>query len=204
MSPPSSRPPAGVPQGGNAKYAIVAAVLLIGIVALVALRTCSKPAESGPSLAATTTASQVAPPPPTNPKLDDIPPPPPPEEIVEAGPAGPRIVAASGPPPGCDSRCSPSYATAELQAAINLRGQQARRCYNQALSRDPSLKGHVNIAVRIGPSGNVCSANVASNDMSSPAVAQCAANIFRVATYPAPRGGCVEANVPLSFVAQGQ
>ena len=38
MSPPTSRPPAGVPQGGNAKYAIVAVVLLLGIIAIVAVR----------------------------------------------------------------------------------------------------------------------------------------------------------------------
>jgi hypothetical protein len=201
MSPPSSRPPAGVPQGGNGKYAIVAAVLFIGIVVVVALRFCSSRSEPVASVPAMTAPLPTTPP--TNPKLEDIPPPPPPEEVSEAGPTGAHMATAAS-NPGCDSRCSTAYATPELQAAISIRGQQARRCYNQALSRDSSLKGHVNIAVRIGPSGNVCSANVASNDMSSPAVANCAANIFRSATYPAPRGGCVEANVPLSFVAQGQ
>jgi hypothetical protein len=36
-------------------------------------------------------------------------------------------------------------------------------------------------------------------------VGQCAANIFRQsAGYPAPRGGCVDIAVPLSFVPQGQ
>jgi hypothetical protein len=50
----------------------------------------------------------------------------------------------------------------------------------------------------------VCSAVVASNDMGSPVVASCAANIFRNASYPAPHGGCVDANVPMSFVPMGQ
>jgi hypothetical protein len=201
MSPPTSRPPAGVPQGGNAKYAIVAIVLLLGIIAVVAVRVFSKPQEPVATVSPTGVPSLT--PPPVNPRLDDIPPPPPPEEIAEAGPA-PRAVGVSGPPPGCDGRCSQSFATPDLSAALSVRGNQARRCYNQALARDPSLKGHVSIAVRIGPSGNVCSANVASNDMSSPAVAQCAVNIFRQATYPAPKGGCVEATVPLSFVTPGQ
>jgi hypothetical protein len=40
--------------------------------------------------------------------------------------------------------------------------------------------------------------------MGSPGVANCAANIFRSASYPAPRGGCVDATVPMSFVPQGQ
>jgi hypothetical protein len=40
--------------------------------------------------------------------------------------------------------------------------------------------------------------------MGSPAVANCAANIFRGSgNYPSPRGGCVVATVPLSFVPQG-
>lgn len=199
MSPPSSRPPAGVPQGGNAKYAIVALVMLFGIAAVVALRVCSRPPEPPPSVPVATASQPSAPP--TNPKLDDIPPPPPVEEVIDAGPVAPRMVLA--PSGGCEGKCG-GVAPPELEQALKVRGGQARRCYNQALSRDSSLKGHVSIAVRIGPSGNVCSANVASNDMSSPAVANCAANIFRLATYPSPRGGCVEANVPLSFVAQGQ
>jgi hypothetical protein len=59
--------------------------------------------------------------------------------------------------------------------------------------------------VKIGPSGNVCSADVGANDMGSPNVANCAANIFRSSGgYPAPHGGCVVATVPLSFVPQGQ
>jgi outer membrane biosynthesis protein TonB len=70
---------------------------------------------------------------------------------------------------------------------------------------DSSLKGHVTIAVKVGSGGNVCGVSVASNDMGSPGVANCAANIFRsVGSYPAPKGGCVEATVPMSFVPQGQ
>ena len=61
------------------------------------------------------------------------------------------------------------------------------------------------ITVRVGPSGNLCSANATANDMGTPGVANCATNIFRASQgYPAPRGGCVELGVPLSFVPQGQ
>jgi hypothetical protein len=139
--------------------------------------------------------------PPPNPKLDDIPPPPPPEEKPEAGTGGVRYVAVPG--GGCDGTCA-GKPTPELQAALQVRGNQARRCYNSALSSDSSLRGHVTIAVKVGPGGNVCSASVASNDMGSPGVGNCAANIFRNASYPAPRGGCVVASVPLSFVPMGQ
>jgi len=197
---PTSRPPSGVPaSGGNAKYAIVAIVLVLGIVAVVGLRKCSDRSSAPAPIASASAAPSVAPS--SNPKLDDIPPPPPIEEKPEAGPTGPRIVYV--PAGGCEGKCS-GAPPPELAQALQVRGLQARRCYNQALAQDSTLKGHVTIAVRVGPSGNVCSASVASNDMGTPAVANCAANIFRSSVYPSPRGGCVDSTVPLSFVPQGQ
>jgi hypothetical protein len=169
--------------------------LLAAIGALVAwLRLSNKGDAVAPPPAPSVAASFA----PTNPKLDDIPPPEVPEEKPEGG--GPRIVYV--PVGGCEGKCIGS-APAELGQALQVRASQARRCYNQALSQDSTLKGHVTISVRIGPAGNVCSAAVASNDMGSPSVANCAANIFRSASgYPSPRGGCVDATVPLSFVPQ--
>jgi hypothetical protein len=201
-SPPSSPPsrPAGVPDSGNGKYAIVAVLLLLGAGGLFMWRNHMNQADQPapvPSVTVAQTASA-----PTNPKLDDIPLPPPPEEKPEAGPA-PRIVYAPA-GGGCEAKCS-GTAPPELEQALQIRGAQARRCYNQALAQDSSLKGHVTIAIKVGSSGNLCSANVVANDMGSASVAACAANIFRSsAGYPAPRGGCVEASVPLSFVPQGQ
>jgi hypothetical protein len=198
MSSPSSRPPAGVPSSsGNTKYAIIALVLLLGIGALVALRSFSSHPAPLPPLPSVSVAQSAEPP--ANPKLEDIPPPPPPEEPAEAGPA-PRI--AVSPNAGCEAKCSDRYSTPELAQALAIRGQQARRCYNQALAQDSTLKGHISIAVRVAPSGSVCSVGVNSNDMGTAAVANCAANIFRNNVYPAPKGGCVEANVPLNFVSQ--
>jgi hypothetical protein len=201
MSPPLSRPPAGVPQsGGNAKYAIVAVILLLAAGGIFAWRsmtnrdTASAPAPPVPSL----TASAQPPP---NPKLEDIPPPPPAEEKPEAGPGGPRIVYVPG--GGCEAACTGS-SPPELGQALQVRAAQARRCYNSALATDSSLRGHVTIAVKVAPNGSVCSASVAANDMGSPGVAACAANIFRSANYPAPHGGCVVATVPMSFVPMGQ
>jgi hypothetical protein len=197
---PSSRPPSGVPaSGGNAKYAIVAVALVLGIVAVIGLRSCPN-RSNAPAPVATATVAPPAEPPP-NPKLEDIPPPPPVEEKPEAGPSGPRVIYV--PAGGCEGKCN-GAAPPELEQALQVRGMQARRCYNQALAQDSSLKGRVKIDMRIGPSGNVCSASIASNDMGSPAVANCAANILRSNTYPSPHGGCVELVVPLSFVPQGQ
>jgi hypothetical protein len=199
MSPPSSSlPPAGVPDsGGNAKYAVIAVVLLLAAGGLFAWRTLgSRGGTVAPPIANTPPPLQ----PPVNPKIEDIPLPPPPEEKPEGG-TGPRIIYV--PAGGCTEKCT-GTAPPELGSVLQVRAGQARRCYNQALSSDSSLKGKVTIEVRIGPTGNVCSATVASNDMGSPNVANCAANIFRSSGgYPAPHGGCVVANVPLSFVPQG-
>ncbi len=200
MSSPQSIPPAGVPEsGGNAKYAIVALLLVLGAGGLFYWRSrgTQEPPPPPPAPVASASAAATA----TNPLLDDIPPPPPADTTPEAG--GPKVVyvAAGG---GCEGKCV-GTAPPELGQALAVRGNQARRCYNQALAQDSTIKGHVSIAVRIGPSGNVCSASVAGNDMGTPAVANCAANIFRTAgSYPAPRGGCVDATVPLSFVPMGQ
>jgi hypothetical protein len=188
-----------VPDSANAKYAIVALLFILGAGGLFAWRALSnkpQPVAPIPSATVAQTASQAE-----NPRIEDIPLPPPEEEKPEAGPVAPKIVYV--PVGGCDGKCTGS-APPELEQALQVRGAQARRCYNQALSQDSSLKGHVKIAVRIGPTGNLCSANVASNDMGSPNVANCAANIFRSAQYPAPHGGCLDVTVPLSFVPQGQ
>jgi hypothetical protein len=198
MSPPPSLPPRGVPQSGNTKYAVVAVLLVLAIGGIFAWRKFGSAPPPPPPIPSAPSVAQTAP---TNPKLDDIPLPPPPDQTPEGG-TGPRIVYV--PAGGCDGKCS-GQAPPELGQALQVRAAQARRCYNQALTQDSSLKGHVTIAVRVGPSGNVCSVNVASNDMGSPSVANCAANIFRsVAGYPSPRGGCVDATVPMAFVPQGQ
>jgi hypothetical protein len=198
-SPPSSRRPAGVPESGNAKYAIVALLLLGGTAGIYFWRSAANKDVPVPIPSATVAQSAEAP---SNPKLDDIPlPPPPDEEKPEAGPPPKVVYVQTG---GCEAKCS-GVAPPELEQALQVRGAQARRCYNQALAQDSSLKGHVVIGVKIGSSGSLCSANVVSNDMGSAAVAACAANIFRAnSAYPSPHGGCVEASVPLSFVPQGQ
>ena len=197
MNNPSSRPPAGVPSsGGNTKYAIVAAMLVLGIGALFAWRSASQKKSSPAPIPSAVAAKPET----TNPKIEDVPPPPPIEEKPEAGP-GPRIIYVQA--GGCDGACV-GKAPPELSQALQVRGMQARRCYNQALSQDPSLKGHVELAVRIGTAGNVCSVNVKSNDMRTPTVANCAAHIFMNGGYPAPRGGCIDSVVPMSFVPQGQ
>jgi hypothetical protein len=199
MSPQNSLPPAGIPDKGNTKYALLALLMVAGIGGLFFWRSSqNKPAAAKPLPVAMPSAA-----PSTNPKLDDIPMPPPVEEVEEQPqPKTVRYVGGAA-PTGCDGTCKGSPSS-ELEQALQVRASQARRCYNQALAQDSTLKGHVTVAVRIGPTGNMCTSAVASNDMGSPLVANCAANVFRnVQGYPAPHGGCVDAKVPLAFVPAG-
>jgi hypothetical protein len=181
-------------------YALVACLFVAGIVALwswrrsaaapvvVAALTVSAPAASSSSSL-------------ENPKLDEIPPPP---QVVEPTVAAHAPKATAVPANlGCEGTCT-GLAPPGLEPALRVRANQARRCYDRALLQDATLRGHVTVLVRVGSAGGVCFATVASNDMPTPDVANCAANIFRSSgSLPAPRGGCIDAPVPLSFVPQG-
>jgi hypothetical protein len=107
-------------------------------------------------------------------------------------------------PPGCDQTACSGAVTSSLSKALVLRAQAAHRCYDTALAQDPSLRGHVKISVQISADGNVCAAEVASNDLSNPDVGNCIANMFRHAGhFPPPVGGCVVATVPIALVPGG-
>jgi hypothetical protein len=187
--------PTGVPTGGNGKYIAVAVVLLLGIIGLLIwkFKGGEQPVATVPSV------PSVPPPPPTNPRLDDVPLiPVTPDAGPEAGPKPTGTAVATNP---CDVKKCTGATTSELEQMLAMRAKQARVCYEKALQADSTLQGHVKIGVKIAGNGQVCDAHVASNDMGSAYVGQCVANKFRqTGGFPAPKGGCVEVEVPLSFV----
>jgi hypothetical protein len=200
------------PGGESTKYYVVVVVLLAaGLIGLLVWNNSRgktpppqvvyvpAPSTSG---AATTTAPPAI--------EDEVPPPP---DLPEAGPEGGApsngghggiSTANSGPAPGlCDGSCN-GQASPDLQVALAFRAKQAHRCYDTALAQDSTLQGHVKIGVRVASNGQVCSANVSSNDLANPGVANCIANMFRQAGhFPPPKGGCVDANVPIALLPQG-
>jgi hypothetical protein len=191
-------PPTG---GGNAKYAVVAVLLLGGMLGLWLWRSSSDKPQTivihAPDANAPTTMHTS--------DDDDVPPPPP---IPDAGPdtGTTRITSNNGGNQAvCNAtRCS-GIASGDLESALAFRAKQAHSCYDSALANDSSLKGKIAISVRVASNGQVCNANVASNDMGSAAVAQCVANKFRqTGFFPAPKGGCIDATVPMNFVPGGK
>ena len=195
--PPSSmRPPAGVPPSGNGKF-IVIALLLLGIILGVGYcKLTQKPPDPivlGPPDAG-------IPPRPSRNVDDDIPPPPP---VEDAGPDGggkktPTTFAGGN---QCDAKKCTGATNSDIETALAFRAKQSHRCYDNALGQDPTLRGKVSIAVRIGSNGQACSAGVASNELTSaPGVANCVTGYFRGQNFPPPRGGCVDVNIPINFV----
>ena len=198
MSSSITPPPTG---GGNAKYAAVLVVLLGGIGAMLAWRTCRSTEVPTPVVL----TMDAAPPPTLSHVEDDVPPP---QAMPDAGPdTGPIKTTTGGVGTvvnACGATKCNGTSTGDLESALAFRAKQAHRCYDSALANDSTLKGHVGISVRVANNGQVCSAGVASNDMGSASVAQCVANMFRQSGhFPPPVGGCVDATVPISFVPGG-
>jgi outer membrane biosynthesis protein TonB len=190
------RAPAGMPPSGNTKYVAIFAVLVVLTGALVAAKTCGggNAPVAGPVKPASTFDAA-----PISHNEDTLPPPPIPDEPAPSASAtATRATAAFDP---CSVKTCTGESTSELETQIGFRAKAARRCYENALAQDAELKGHVSLKVKIGSNGAVCAATVASNDMGTDSVANCAAQTFRASrSFPPPKGNCVEATVPLNFV----
>jgi hypothetical protein len=190
---PSLPPPT---EGGGSKYAVVIALLGAGLIALLLWKHFS--ADPTPVVQVPTAAPTTSTPPPLV-KEDDIPPPPP---VEDSGPdTGPPKSTVASNWASCDAKTCSGSVTGDLESALAFRAKTAHKCYDDALAQDQSLKGTVKISVRVAANGNLCAANVAGSDLSNPNVANCIANRFRQAGhFPAPSGGCLDVNVPISLM----
>jgi len=187
IAPSSSRPP---PRSHGGIYVIAAVVLLAAIGGLL----CWKLKGSE------TAVTPVLPTPPTNaPTLAEPPPPPPPpvpDEVAHGPDGGMRVAGNSNP---CVQKCN-GTTTSAMVAAVNARAGSARPCYERALRVNSTLEGKMTVNLRIDPQGNVCSTGISQDAIHSTEVANCVMGMFRAAKFPPPSGGCVDVNVPLSFV----
>lgn len=192
--PPSTGTPAGVPPSGNTKYVIVAILLLLLVGGVVIWKMSQPPPEP------VVTVLDAGPPPPPstgrNPD-DDIPLPPPIEDA--AAEAGKKVIWVTQ-NNQCDAKKCTGASSPELEQMLAFRVKQAHRCYDQALAQDSTLRGKMSVAVRVGATGGVCTAGIASNEMGSSSVANCVINYFRGANFPPPKGGCADIKIPINFV----
>lgn len=192
--PESSLPP--TPKSGGGGGFIAAALvmlLLMGGLIWWKFRGGEEPKPTDPTPVAST---------PPAPILDEPPPPPPPPDVTPD--AGSKKTAvkrigggkASG---GCGGECE-GQAGASLRSALAGKAGASRRCYERALLQNATLQGRMVVGVRVGPQGEVCSANITQNGIGDPGLANCVVGMFRSSTFPAPQGGCVDTAVPMNFV----
>ncbi|HEY1955117.1 MAG TPA: AgmX/PglI C-terminal domain-containing protein [Polyangiaceae bacterium] len=200
--PPPSQPPP--PSGGNGMYIAVAILLLLGIGGIIVWKLSDKTPPAPPPVASTAPSVASSSPISTS-IIDEVPLPPP---VIDAGPAPTTtIVQSGGGDPCAASACYGNVAPgSDAERGLQLLAHQTRRkCYDPALANDPTLQGHVTVRMKIASNGQICSANVAKNDMPSTSVGECAARMLLASgRVPAPKGGCVELNFPLNYVPMGQ
>jgi hypothetical protein len=180
-------------QGGSGPFIVAALVMLLLMGGLIYWKV---------SGSESTQPTTVAPPPTAAPPpiLDEPPPPPPPpdEPKEDAGTSTkktPKNIVSSG---GCSGECK-GEAPGNLRSMLAGKGSQSRGCYERALRQNSMLAGRLKLGLRIGPNGNVCSANVTMNELGDPGVASCVLQMFKATAFPAPQGGCVDVEVPLRF-----
>jgi hypothetical protein len=184
------------PKSSGSGPIIIAAVLmllLIGGLIVWKVTGSSDTTKTSTPVAANTSAAPV---------LDEPPPPPPPppvpEESAKPDDKAPKKVGSTGPNP-CSKECT-GTASGALTSALAGRAGQSRSCYERALSTNATLEGTLTVGVKVGPSGQVCSARVVADGLHDPGVSNCVVNRFMGATFPAPQGGCADVNVPLRFM----
>lgn len=180
-------------------FALAAVAMLLLIGGLIYWKTSSDKQE--PVAATTVSVAPTAPPPPT---LEEPPPPPPPvAEPEDAGAPGvkgtKKVASTTTSVGGCGGECNGTEAPS-FRAQLAGVARRAHGCYERALRNNDMLEGRMTVSLRVGTSGQVCSANVSSNQTGDPALSNCVTQIFRSAQFSAPQKACVEAQVPLNFV----
>jgi len=153
---------------------------------------------------------KAAPPPPppttTEAAVDQVipPPPPPPEPTASAAPTVVKKAPAKS-ETGC-STCGSCTGTEPngFRGALAGRAALAQRCYEKALGQAGELTGKLTVGVCVGVGGQVCSASIEKDSLGSPLVSQCVLNIYRATTFPSPKNGCIQAQVPMNFVPKKQ
>ena len=191
MSTTTTPPPPRTSSAGLIAAAGVMLVLTGGLLYWKLATPAAPPPEPPKPVAAAQPTAALEEPPPPPPKLEDV---------VDAAPKAaqrPKVMSGGGGP--CSAECT-GTAPAALKSALAGRAGQARSCYERALRQNTMVQGRLVLNVRVGPNGQVCSAGVAQNSLGDPGVTSCVLQKFRSGAFPAPQGGCIDAQVPMNFV----
>jgi hypothetical protein len=124
-------------------------------------------------------------------------------------PGGETATSSPGPEvatPGSDLTTAGSCAgpcrgrpTPELGPALQVQAARARRCYNEALRQDPTVSGRMVVHLRVAQDGRTCPPMIHESSLPED-LGACVLTYFQNASLPPPRGGCVEARIPIRFI----
>lgn len=205
MSASQPPPSAQIPGRSSSSGLYLAGIIILALLAVGLFVWKSKQTASTETIQTATLAPTAAAPPPPPPPLYAPPPPPKIEEEPDAGvDAGKQQPIAKGtggaalPAPGpCGGKCV-GASTAALSEKLRGTAQSAQGCYNRAL-RTGEASGSLTVSVQVGPNGSVCGASISNDTVNSGEISSCVLSKFRGAQFPAPEGGCLTANIPISF-----
>ena len=196
---PTSTAPPPPPKTGSGQFVGAVIVMLLLMGGLVFWKMGGSQDKQSAAPAPTLSVAQ-------EPTVDAVvPPPPPPAPVEDAGTptATKKAPATTGIGTGCSScgKCTGEPAPS-FTAVLRARANQAQRCYEKALAQQEGLQGRLSVNLCVGVGGAVCGASIGKDSLGSPMVAQCVMNIYRATTFPSPKNGCVDAEVPLNFLPE--
>jgi outer membrane biosynthesis protein TonB len=88
--------------------------------------------------------------------------------------------------------------SSDVSKVVNRKIGAIKGCYEQALKRNPSLKGKITIRFTISGSGKVTTARATLNEL-NPQVGNCITRAFKRFRFPPPEGGTVTFEYPFLF-----
>jgi hypothetical protein len=111
------------------------------------------------------------------------------------GTTGPKPNVAIGAPGGGDP------GVPDATAVVVSMAPGFRNCYGRGLALDPLMKGALRLTLRIGPAGEVVSAQANGSSGLSQGVQACLVARAKAARFAAPPGGGAVLVIPLTFTS---
>jgi hypothetical protein len=88
-----------------------------------------------------------------------------------------------------------------VRAVVRSSFPRLRACYEAALSKDPTLAGHVKARIVIGSEGRVASVAADSSNLPDPVV-RCVLDELGKLVFPRPDGGSLTVLYPVAFAPE--
>jgi len=90
----------------------------------------------------------------------------------------------------------------QLVDSVRTRAAEARSCYEEALKSAPTLAGRIVASFRVTHDGTACPIKFIQNELGTSSTLEPCIRALLEQTYPKPKGGCADFNLPLKFVPE--